>query len=81
MGISSLEEVVLGDGKRILKHLFEGDKPVPCKSIIWPTQQKSSKKDWEVWQEWLCRQPQQPLTSTTAKTMDGRTFKLTMVAG
>jgi hypothetical protein len=53
MGISSLAEIVSGDGKRILKHLFEGDDSVCCSSIIWPTQQKPGKKDWEVWKEWL----------------------------
>jgi hypothetical protein len=53
MVVSSLAEVVSGDGKRILEHIFKGDKTVPCNSIIWPTQHKPGKKDWEVWQEWL----------------------------
>jgi hypothetical protein len=52
---SSLAEVVSGDGKQMLEHIFKGDKTVPCNSIIWLTQQKPGKKDWEVWQEWLAK--------------------------
>jgi hypothetical protein len=53
MGINSLAEMVSGDGKRILKHVFEGDKSASCNATIWPNQQKPGKKDWEIWQEWL----------------------------
>jgi hypothetical protein len=53
MGISSLAEVVSGDRKSILKHLFEGDKTSPQKSIMWLIQQKPNKKDWKAWKECL----------------------------
>jgi hypothetical protein len=34
MDIRSLAEMLSGDGKHIMKYLFEGDKSVLCNSII-----------------------------------------------
>jgi hypothetical protein len=53
MEVATLAEMVLGDGKYILKHWYDDDKHESNNKTQWPKQQKPDKKDLVVWKEWI----------------------------